>query len=65
VKKANQLQSVGRGVLVKIFLEAEMASCVEKKGERVVWRGINANKRDNVLVREIGTYPDLSEVSLK
>jgi len=62
---ANQLQPIGRGVLVEIFLEAEMTGCVEEKSERVIWGGIDTNEPDHVRVRELGTYPDLSEVSLK
>ena len=65
VKKANQLQPIGRGVLMKIFLEAEMAGSVEEKGERVDRGWINANKPDNIWVRELSAYPDLSEVPLK
>ena len=65
MKTANQLQPIGCGVLVEIFLEAEMAGCVQEKGERVAGGGIDTNEPDDVRVGELGTYPDLSEVSLE
>lgn len=61
---AHQLQLVSLWVLVEVFSEPVMACGVEGKGEGVTWRRGNPNKQDDVWVRELAAYQDLSAVSL-